>query len=373
MPGIDPLRVLAVTVRADLGGGPEHLFQLTRAFGPHVITTIACPEEPPYHARYQALDNVERVIDLPHRAFSLARLRALAGLVRDSRIDLIHSHGKGAGLYTRLLSAMTGRPCVHTFHGLHVGEYDPVKRSLYLMLERALGLATDAAICVSEGERDLIAAARILPKRKLNVVENGVVVPDLVVGQDDALRIVAVNRFDHQKNPELLVEIADALRVRLGDGFFMTVIGQGDALDATRRAIADRGLSDHVLLPGPTNDPRAVFRAHNVFLSTSRWEGMPLAVLEAMSEGLAVVATDVVGNRDVVRDGVTGALYPLDDSGRAADILAALQPTARRAMGGAGRQAVLTQYSVGTMADRTRAVYDACLRTGGSVSTGRSE
>lgn len=368
MPGTDPFRVLAVTVRADLGGGPEHLYQLTRAFGGRVITTIACPDEPPYRARYAALENVDRVVDLPHRAFDLSRLRALARLVRQGGIDLIHSHGKGAGLYTRMLSAMTGVPCVHTFHGLHVGDYGAARREVYLMLERALGLATRAAICVSEGERALIAAARILPARKLRVIENGVLVPDQVAGQDAELRIVAVNRFDHQKNPELLVDIADALRRRLGDGFFMTVIGQGDALDATRAAIAARGLSDQVLLPGATDDPRAVYRAHNVFLSSSRWEGMPLAVLEAMSEGLAVVATDVVGNRDVVQDRVTGALYPLDDAVRAADILAGLTPQTRQDMGQAGRQAVIDRYSVDRMADRTLAVYASCLR--GRVSDG---
>lgn len=361
MPAAKPLRILALTVRADLGGGPEHLYQLTQAFGPRVDSVIACPDEPPYRARYEALINVPLVVDLPHRAFDIARLRELARLVRAERIDLIHSHGKGAGLYARLLAAMTGVPCVHTFHGLHVGEYGAIKRGIYLTLERLLGLATKAAICVSSGERDLIRAARILPDRKLQVIENGVVVPETVLPHDDGLRIVAVNRFDTQKNPELLVDIAVALRSRLGDGFRMTVIGQGDALAETRAKIAAHGLSDQVMLPGPTDDPRAVFRANNAFLSTSRWEGMPLAVLEAMSEGLPVVATDVVGNRDVVTDGVTGALYPLDNADRAAEILAGLTPGDRSQMGLAGRAAVIDCYSVQRMADRTLAVYQASL------------
>ncbi|TPE49129.1 glycosyltransferase [Amaricoccus solimangrovi] len=359
-----PTRILALTVRADIGGGPEHIFQLCRNIGDGMEIFIACPDEPPYHDRYAALPNVVEVIDLPHRRFQFGALFRLARIVRERRIDLIHSHGKGAGLYGRLLAALTGRPAAHTFHGLHVGEYGRFRTRAYLGLERLLSRWTERAICVSEGERELILAAGIAAPEKLTVVDNGVVIPEEAPRQPDATtpRIVAVSRYDYQKNAELIVDIAEALRARLGEGFDIEVLGTGESLPAVRAAVEERGLSARVRLSGPSAAPREVFRRADIFLSTSRWEGMPLAVLEAMSEGLAVVATDVVGNNDVIAHDRTGLLYPEGDARAGAEAILALASPERRALlGRMARQEVADRFSVARMCQETRMIYQEIL------------
>lgn len=358
------MQVLFISVRADIGGGPEHLYRLIEQLGSRVEAHVACPNEAPYWQKIGALQNTRQMIEIPHRAFHVSALRQLAREIRTQDIALIHTHGKGAGLYGRLLAMMTGRPCVHTFHGLHIGEYDALRKTLYLTLERGLGLWTKAAINVSQSEREAVRATGILPDRKLSVVPNGVIVPDTpakrhIPDGEAPLKIVAVSRFDYQKNSELLLPIAEQLKAR-GISAQIRVLGTGEGAEALQSAIDAQGLSDTIELAGPSSDPRAHFRDSDLFLSTSRWEGMPLAVLEAMSEGLPVVATDVPGNRDLV-DATVGGVYPDDNAEAAAALIAELTADGLRQKGQAAHNRVLQQYSVQRMADATMAIYTNAL------------
>lgn len=349
------MKVLFLTVRADLGGGPEHLYQLLAHCPPDVTAYVACPDDKPYHDRFASLVTSERLIDLPHRAFSWSALRRVARFVREHDIDVLHSHGKGAGLYSRLLGLMTGRPVVHTFHGLHIGDYSPVKKAIYLTLERALSWMTRTAICVSQGEADLIAAAGFIPMTKVEVIENGIAIPPEVTRPDwtgGPLRLLAVNRYDHQKNPDLLIEIATKLAGRVD--FHLDVIGTGERLGDIQTRVTETGLAGMVTLHGGVTNPRDYFRQAHVFVSTSRWEGMPLAVLEAMSEALCVLATDVVGNQDVIRTARNGLLFTTAD--QAADQLAALSPADWSTYAQEARTDAQARYSAQQMARRTFAV-----------------
>ena len=356
-----PIKVLAISVRADIGGGPEHLYQLTKHFGDKVQTIIACPEDVPYFERYQQLDNVEQVVEIPHRKFRLTSLWKLVKFVKSEKAQLIHSHGKGAGLYGRLLALLTRRPCIHTFHGLHVGEYNRVQKSIYLLIEWMLGCFTNSAICVSRGEKEQILNSKILPKKKLNVVHNGVVVPDTPskrkFKEDGILKIVCVNRFDYQKNPELIIDIAKILKEKTTTPFQITVLGRGEKFDQIKEQIKSENIQEEVILYGPHPNPRETFRQSDVFLSTSRWEGMPLAVLEAMSEGLVVIASDVIGNRDIIENSKTGFLYPNEQPRIAADYLLNFGRKCNVDTGRFSRIQTIKHYSISRMSEETLKLY----------------
>lgn len=356
------VKVLQITVRADFGGGPEHLFQLLSHVTRDVKVFIACPRDFPYYERYQRLTRSNDIFEIAHREFRVRKLFSIAFEIRRRGIELIHSHGKGAGLYGRLLAVLTGRPCIHTFHGLHVSQYGPVKRAIYLAYERTVSLATAAAVCVSEGEKCEVRRAGIMPTSKIHVIENGVGLPKISAADvaDGVFRIIAVNRYDVQKNPELIVLIARHLAESSTFGRFeLRVLGAGDGLERCRALASEIGLQDCLILSGPTSNPREWFRKADVFLSTSRWEGMPLAVLEAMSEGLPVVATDVVGNRDVVENNVSGVLYPSGDADAAAAILHKLRmdDDLRARMGRSAHESVGRRFNASVMAERTVELY----------------
>ncbi|WP_158971906.1 glycosyltransferase [Chachezhania sediminis] len=350
------MKVLFLTVRADLGGGPEHLYQLLANHPEGAEIWVGCPRDEPYFSRYAELLGADRIVEIPHRKFTRSALFRLAGLVRSEGIEVVHSHGKGAGLYGRLLAALTPARSVHTFHGLHVGEYGKAKKAVYLALERALGRLTSRAICVAETEAEAIRAVNMIPAGRLVTIVNGVVVPDGIerpaLSETGPLKILAVSRYDHQKNPDLMIDVAAALKGRRA--FEMVVLGTGERLEEMRARVAAEGLGDMVDLKGGVPSSRPYMRAAHVFLSSSRWEGMPLAVLEAMSEGLCPVVTDVAGNHDLVDHDRTGLLYAGADE--AATLLAGLGPDRFDVLSGAARAFVEDGYSVQTMARRTYAL-----------------
>ncbi len=319
--------IFFLTLRADFGGGPEHLWRLLRHLPYGIRACVACPQDYPYYERYRDCVGEENIFILPHRKFSLSSLLRLRAFCRERSVAVLHSHGKGAGLYARLLAVLTGLPCVHTYHGVHVGEYGRLKKKIYCLYERFLSLFSRRAIAVSEGERTQILTEGLISPGKLHFVPNGVEVPVAPSGEvtGPPFRIVSMSRFDYQKNSGFLVSIAQALRQygRLGDFHFL-VVGDGQDKANVLAAAKMHGLADSLEFPGASPEPHSFFEGALCYLSTSRWEGMPLAVLEAMAHGLPAVVTDVTGNRDAVINGETGYVYPEDDSQAAAFALCRL-------------------------------------------------
>lgn len=355
-----PIRrtILFLTLRADFGGGPEHLWQLLKNLPAGVQACVACPKDYPYYDRYRACVGDGNIFVLPHRKFSLVRLWKLRGFCRAHGVAVLHSHGKGAGLYARLLAALTGIPCAHTFHGVHTAEYSAIKKILYRLYERGMSLFTKAGITVSEGERAQILTEGLLPEAKLHLIENGVVIPNVPVEAPTAApyRVVSFSRFDYQKNSLFLIDILDALerRGRIQD-FQFVIVGDGPDRSHIIATAHARGPVDALVCADATPEPHAFFAGALCYLSTSRWEGMPLAVLEAMAHGLPAVVTDVVGNRDAVWQGETGFLYPEGDAEAAAKALCRLadKPELRWKLSEQAREYVAHRHNAQDMAETT--------------------
>ncbi len=363
------MRVLEITASAGFGGGPQHVFELVSNLGDEVSIDIACPCQEPYWDRFSAIIQGE-LVEIPERRFTLTMALRLVRHVRRRDIQLLHSHGKGAGVYGRFIAALTGVPLVHTPHGIHLGHYSKLMRRTYIAYERMTGRFSDCTIFVSESEKERAMGLHLWPSVQSQVIVNGVRSwPDDRAKQwrcelrssigvaDSELVVVTLSRFDFQKNMNEMAFIAEKCpRIQfwfLGDG-------------ADKPAVMEYCKSHkiaNVWLPGFVPDPLSYLAAADVYLSTSRWEGLPLSLLEAMSLAKPVVASEVTGNRDVVHDSKTGYLYPLGDANRAVELLGKLENDAglRRRMGQAAKRHQKETFSVGAMAAKTLAVYRKVL------------
>ena len=350
--------ILFLTLRADFGGGPEHLWLLLKNLPPEIRAHVACPQAYPYYERYRACVGAENIALLPHRRFCLSALWRLRAFCREHGVAVLHSHGKGAGLYARLLALLTGLPCVHTFHGVHVREYGRLTRVLYRQCERFLSLYTRAAIAVSEGERAQILAEGFISPAKLHLIPNGVEIPETAMDKaaGPPFRVVSMSRFDYQKHSGFLADIVEALRQRgrLGD-FRFVLVGDGPDKAGLMTTAKMNGFADTLEFAGTSPNPHAFYMDAFCYLSTSRWEGMPLGVLEAMGHGLPAVVTDVVGNRDAVIHNETGFVYPEGDADAAASALCRLadEPGLRRTLGERAKEHARRRYDVRQMAAST--------------------
>ncbi len=309
------------------------------------------------------------MLALPHRSFRLGALVSLASYSRRHSIDLLHSHGKGAGLYARLTRVLTGIPCVHTFHGIHRGSMTAAPWWFYCQLEALLGRLTRAGITISPGEREQILALRFCKADRLRLIPNGVASREPSAGSELPLEqrrsIVHVTRFDSvQKNSEAVIAVALALRQsgRL-EYFEFLMLGDGPQRPGVEEEVKRHGLVAHFRFAGAVDDVRPYLKEAFCCLSTSRWEGLPLALLEAMSEGVPVIATDVVGNRDAVMHGLTGFLFSLDTPAAAADWIARLHKDAVlwRSLADAAMKTAGASYSVEAMARSTALLYAEAL------------
>lgn len=357
------LRVLMITVRADFGGGPEHVFRLISYLPAGIEVSVACPRDYPYWNLYVGLLGEHRVFEIPHRHLSVQHIMMLRKYIRQQGIDIIHSHGKGAGIYGRILALLARKPCVHTSHGVHVGGYNCWQKWLYLMLERGLSAITCRVIAVSPGEGEQMMSLHLCKPGKLAVIPNGVVIPVKAVASsrnNGRFTVLSMTRFNYQKNAELLIPVIECLKEsgKLQE-FQFVLLGTGTGEAQLKADVERRFLSAHVTFCGAVPNPGDFLRTASCYLSTSRWEGSPLAVLEAMANGVPVIASRVVGNCDAVVHGSNGFLYELDSPETAAEYLIQLadDPDLRLRLSQASRARAISEYSADRMAMEVAQVY----------------
>ncbi|MGG0237420.1 glycosyltransferase [Bacillus rhizoplanae] len=354
-------KVLLITVRADYGGGPEHVYRLMKNMDNDIEFYVACPQEEPYWDRYKELLGEEKLIKIPHRKFVLKSYLEILKFIKDNNIDIIHSHGKGAGIYSRLLKVLAPKrvKIVHTFHGIHL-DYKNVINKVYILIERILSRFTNEFICVSDGEQDKVNTVNLVQSNKLNVIVNGVEIPeDRVINENKTLKIVSVTRFDNQKNSKHSIEIMEELIKNPGfENSTLTFIGQGSQMQELQEYVNKKNINNNIIFFGPTQHVIKEMKNHNIYLSSAKWEGMPLAVLEAMSLGLPAVLSNVVGNRDVVDHGKEGYLYDLEGVNVAVDGIIKLHEKEKWIdMSNGAREKVVNKYSVQQMVKCTKQIY----------------
>jgi glycosyltransferase involved in cell wall biosynthesis len=288
-----------------------------------------------------------------------ARTRALVRASR--RVDLVHVHGARAAVWA--LPSLRQVPSVLTFHGLHRLRQpgSKLRRTLGRGLTRALAAVPDAIVCVAPSEQtDLLALG--VPEARLHVVPNAVPAQP-PVGDDErrharirlgvdagSLVIGFVGRLRAEKDPLLAIAVVGGME--RGEAQLL-VAGSGNLHGEVGAAAAKHA---NVSVLGPMN-ARVVNAASDVVLNTSWWEGLSLALLEAMWAGVPIVASDVPGNADAVGD--TAALVR---SRRPEAFRKALRgfadPDVRAAAARRGRERVAREFRLEAMLDATASLYD---------------
>ena len=313
-----------------------------------------------------------RVIAIPfvRRLSPLAHVRAFASLVdilRAEKPDIVHGHMPISGFLARLAARVAGVPTVaYTCHGFlfnHASSSLP-RRALSFVMEWTAARVTDVFMTVSDAEardaRRLGISSRAVAV--LNGRDPGVFRPDAMARAriradlgvpPDRVVVIAVSRLVwHKGYPELAAAMRSVPEAELW------VVGE--RLDSDRGAdmialLRAAGLGFRLRLLGYREDIPALLAAADIFTLPSRFEGLPMSVIEAMLTGLPVVATNVRGPDEQVEHGVTGLKVPPGDAAALGSALATLarDPAAQVRMGEAGRQRALDCYDEAKVLART--------------------
>lgn len=388
-PSDEPIRILRVIARLNMGGPAIHVSNLAAGLAPRgyettlVAGSLARGEDSMAFLadrlgiRVLTVPELQREVSPVHDARSVRRMTSI---IREMRPHILHTHTAKAGAIARAAALVSGeaRPpiVVHTFHG-HVlkGYFDPVRTRVFKEVERTFARTTDALVAVSPEVRDELVGARIAPRDKFTVIRLGIPLDerlgDATADLDyrglygipaDAFVVGWVGRMTEVKDTDAVLEIVRAARDRGVDAVLVMV---GDGPDRTRleQLAHDLGIARSTLFVGYQSEVAGYYRLFDAFLLPSVNEGTPVSAIEALASGTPVVATRVGGVPDVVRDGEDGFLFESGDTEAAAGALAQLasNPALRTELGGAGRERVRERYAVSRLVDDVDRLYRRLL------------
>lgn len=302
-----------------------------------------------------------RLRNLPWAMWGLARL------IKARNTAVVHTHMFTAAFWGRMAGLLAGVPVlVTTEHGK-----EPWKKNWQILIDRILGTRTFRQIAVSEDVRNIRIKRDAAPPERIVLIPNGVPIPRQPRDSEKRIEVRkslgldpdqpvlgTVGRVVDAKAYPVLVE-AMAFLVEKIPGLKWLQVGDGPDLEDLKDRIRARGLEGSVLCLGRRDDVQDLLQAMDVWVMSSRREGLPVALLEAMASQLPIVATKVGGIPDAVEDGRSALLAPPEDPEALAAAIERIfnEPDLAARLADQARRDVAARYGNSAVAERIEAIY----------------
>lgn len=352
------------------------MLKLVRGLNQSVEHFVGCPVADVLAGNFEETVGADHLLDLPRRSFKLSALRSVIKFVKANRIDVIHSHGKGAGLYARAAAAITAVPAVHTFHGLHYLHYGRFGRLAYRLFERSLSALSTRIIAVIESEKNVAVREGFARSDKITVIRTGLEnPPDLVSwGKGDLVKAVHFSRFDEQKNFEAMLSLGRAANEAGLEGRLrFVIIGDGPRRVHYEERSRALGLENFFEFVGYVPDTASIVAQCRALISTSRWEGLPVAPLEAGEAGLYLALSRIPGHEELAVNSDGTMLFDAAEHLDHEKVVRWLASLSLRYSGHiAQRKALLEAFSFERMLSEHSLLYQQIVANRGSLSRSHS-
>jgi glycosyltransferase involved in cell wall biosynthesis len=388
----NPATVAYILPRLEMGGTEKHVRDLAHRldrerFRPVVIATA---EGGPLEADFADMGVPVHVIGyegftrrrgqaLRRARMAMASIRTLADTLRAEDAVIVHAYLPAANVLGAIAGRLAGTPrIIVSKRGLCHYKND---RPILAFFENVANLAASAVTANSDAVGNAVRIAERFCRGKIRIIRNGIdesafsrrvggspraaaaLCPDLPLVPGSATILYVANLFPYKGHLDL-VEAASSVVFRFPGAHFLLAGREEGAGREVKRRIEALGLSGNVHLLGPRDDIPSLMGAADLVVHPSHEEGFSNTILEAMAMGKAVIATDVGGIPEAVRDGETGLLVPPRDPDKLAEGILALlnEPEKARAMGEAGRRRVLDRFPLKKMVGEIEEMYERLLQ-----------
>ena len=318
------MKILYCITSSSWGGAQLHVLELCAdqlARGNEV--TFIVGNKGPLLDKVKQLKGV-KVILLPSLVREISPTNDIKAIVELRKIiksespDIVHLHSSKAGVIGRLSSIGLRKKIkvIFTVHGWAFtdGVSSRLKKSLYRIIEKSVRHFTDLFICVSYYDEKIGKRDKVLDSTSnVKVIHNGSTTPSeqsINYSVHMPLRLVMIARFSPQKDQETLINAVTKLPK---DSYKLTFVGDGETLQTNKELVSKYGLNHNIKFAGFKDDISDELINNDVYILSTHYEGLPISIIEAMSYGLPILATNVGGNSEILENNINGFLFTSKD------------------------------------------------------------
>ena len=366
------MKILQVVADGSPGGGTTNVLALTEDLLGQQSTVVFCSQSHSY-----AIREARRLGAVAYNGLDFFRGRLDSRIVTELRAvidrvspDVIHVHGGRAALAcVRGLDQARLKRTIYTVRGYHFYRKAFPLKTFAKLAERQISRSVYRTVHVCNQDRETALSNSLIDSSSSAlVIRNGIRLADIPKcecvafnASKDRKQVAVLGRLTYQKAPHLVLDLASLLA---SEGFVFHIIGGGELEESVRRRVL-REKIDNVVLYGEQSrgDGLQIMSSAGTYLLASRWEGLPVAPIEAMAMGLAVVVSDVNGCTEVVRDGVEGRVAQSENlqsfAAALRDVVA--DPVRTRKMIELGKQRVAREFTRDRVVREHLKLYEVCL------------
>jgi len=357
---IDPqnLRIAHIIGHLSVGGAEKHFVSLLNNLSTQDRWAVFTSPRRDGPDLYDQLDPAIDQKDVPVRKrTSIFDVFALARFLRQENIDVVHTHMFWSNLYGSVAARIAGVPVVVTTEH---GENKWKKPHHRWMERQVISRYTGRRFCVSESILERRRQIDGVPSDLLDVSSNGTEIPErpATLWKHEHPLIGTVGRVVPQKNYVLFAEVIAELQ-RRGRNVEGCIVGSGPCDKAVKDYLLKKNLNDVIKMPGMSDNVDARYREFDIYLISSSEEGQPVSLLEAMSYGLPIVATDVGAIGQTLRHGEEGLIAPPEDRKALTDAVCRFldDPDFAAACAARARARAISDYSIAAIAAQYESAY----------------
>ncbi|MCW1311247.1 MAG: glycosyltransferase [Candidatus Parvarchaeota archaeon] len=313
----------------------------------------------------ELIENGVKVFDLGlNFKYDFRGIFRLIKLIKQNNYDLVHVHLFPSDLFCAFVSLFIERKVKFIFseHSIYnrrrsIRIYKPIDLFVYSRYEKI--------ICVSDLVRDELI--KYIPKlcSKTVVIKNAIpIIGELQENRHKVYDVLFVGRLEDVKGVDILIKAIDIIKKENSRDLVVGVVGEGPLKEEYKKLVKELNLEDNFRFLGVRRDIDGLMKISKVFVLPSRWEGLPMVILEAMANGIPIIATNVGGIPEVIEDGVDGFLVkPEDPSALSERILLALNnPSITEQLKRNAFEKVKKEYSIEKYTERILNLYKEIAR-----------